>query len=118
MIRAHVSERHFGHAVDIFIVDHQEDGKRILRMNEDGSSTWSDVISGSPAYTADTPKPTMSLPWDTARTVLDALTQHYKGAEDTRQLRCDYDAERKRVDVQASVIADVVKSLAERVARA
>lgn len=117
MIRAHVSERHFGHAVDIFIVDHQEDGKRILHMNEDGSSTWSDVISGSAAYAADTPKPTVSLPWETARTVLDALTQHYQGAEDTRQLRRDYDAERKRVDGQTAVIADIAKVLAEKWAR-
>jgi hypothetical protein len=30
--------------------------------------------------------------------VLDALVRYYQGAEDTRTLRQDYDAERARVD--------------------
>jgi hypothetical protein len=35
---------------------------------------------------------------DAARALLSALLRHYDGGEDTRTLRRDYDAERKRVD--------------------
>jgi hypothetical protein len=35
---------------------------------------------------------------DLARALLTALLKHFDGGEDTRNLRRDYDAERKRVD--------------------
>jgi hypothetical protein len=41
----------------------------------------------------------LPLPVDAARALYEALAQHFGGnASDTRQLRGDYDAERKRVD--------------------
>lgn len=43
-------------------------------------------------------KPTFTLTDGEARALLEALTRHYHGAEDTRALRRDYDDERKRVD--------------------
>lgn len=43
-------------------------------------------------------EPTLRLPDDLARALLDALVQHYGGHQNLRSLRADYDAERKRVD--------------------
>ena len=43
-------------------------------------------------------QPTFTLTDGEARALLEALTRHYHGAEDTRALRRDYDDERKRVD--------------------
>jgi hypothetical protein len=40
----------------------------------------------------------LSLPESAARALLDALSQHFGGTGDTRQMRRDLDAERKRVD--------------------
>lgn len=44
------------------------------------------------------PTPTILLPIEAARALLDSLTRHFHGADDTRALRKDYDAERARVD--------------------
>jgi hypothetical protein len=35
---------------------------------------------------------------DVAKALLEALLDHYRGGHDARQLRADYEAERKRVD--------------------
>jgi hypothetical protein len=42
--------------------------------------------------------PTITIPDEVARALLDALSAHYGGTGDTRALRRDYDAERARVD--------------------
>ena len=42
--------------------------------------------------------PSMRIPEDLARALLDALSQHFGGSSDVRSLRNDYDAERRRVD--------------------
>ena len=46
----------------------------------------------------------LRLSSDAAHAVLEGLTRHYHGAEDTRALRKDYDAERARVDNFLDVI--------------
>lgn len=43
-------------------------------------------------------QPSLRLPDDMARALLDALSAHYGGTTDVRTLRKDYDAERSRVD--------------------
>jgi len=43
-------------------------------------------------------EPSMRLPDDVAKALLEGLLDHYRGGHDARQLRADYDAERKRVD--------------------
>jgi hypothetical protein len=43
-------------------------------------------------------EPTLRLPDDVARALLDALTAHYGGAPELQSLRKDYVAERGRVD--------------------
>lgn len=45
-----------------------------------------------------TSPPTITIPDEVARALLDALSAHYGGTGDTRALRRDYDAERARVD--------------------
>jgi hypothetical protein len=57
-------------------------------------------------------EPSFTLPEDTGRGLLEALVRHYQGAEDTRALRQDYNAERKRVDELTKVLSDVTKTLA------
>lgn len=42
--------------------------------------------------------PTLRLPGELGRVLLDALATHYGGASDLRTLRADYLAERARVD--------------------
>lgn len=49
--------------------------------------------------------PTLDIPEEVARALLDALTRHFHGGSDTRQLRADYDAERARVDRLIAIIA-------------
>lgn len=44
-----------------------------------------------------------------ARALLEALTRHYSGTEDTRALRKDYDDERKRVDKLAETLSVIAK---------
>lgn len=43
-------------------------------------------------------KPSLRMDEEVARALLDALTRHFHGSEDSRVLRKDYDDERKRVD--------------------
>lgn len=57
-------------------------------------------------------KPTFTLTDGEARALLEALTRHYSGTEDTRSLRRDYDGERKRVDDLTGHLAAIARSLA------
>lgn len=114
MIQAYVVPGPFlGDTLNVFIVDKHDDGaKRLLQMIDGGAMRWLDLERDGDVY-ADDPAPTVQLPYDSGRALLEELTRYYQGAEDTRQLRKDYDAERKRVDEQAKVIADIAKTLAE-----
>jgi hypothetical protein len=58
-------------------------------------------------------EPTLILEDDFLRPLCDALVHYFTGTEDTRQLRRDYDAERKRTDVLIDHLAAVTRSLAE-----
>lgn len=51
-------------------------------------------------------RPTLFLPDNHARALLDALSAHYGGTSDTRTLRRDYDAERARVDKMLGAILE------------
>jgi hypothetical protein len=62
-------------------------------------------------------EPTMRLSDEYGRALLDALTRHYHGAEDTRALRRDYDAERARADRKDELIADTLRTLAQATTR-
>lgn len=43
-------------------------------------------------------EPSLRIPEDMARALLDALTEHFGGYSDMQRLHADYQAERKRVD--------------------
>lgn len=111
MIRAHIIERFWQDEVDVFIADKQDGRVRYLR--KDGWTRW---IVGDEAIADGDITPAVTLPYDSGRALLQALVEHYQGAEDTRALRRDYDAERKRVDHHVEVIADIARSLAIRIA--
>lgn len=113
-IRAHITQRFWADVVEVFIVDHQEGQNRVLYM--DGEDTryavrWEEHEHGVAASDI---KPSLILPYDSGRALLQALVEHYQGAEDTRALRRDYDAERKRVDEHTKTIADIARILAGR----
>lgn len=67
--------------------------REILRLGKDeGRDMW-EAYDG-----AIIEEPTLSLPDDLARALLDALLRHYQGASDMHTVRADLIAERKRSD--------------------
>lgn len=113
-IRAHIAQRFWADVVEVFIVDHQKDRNRVLYMDNNDNNysvRWEEHEDG--VATSDV-KPSLILPYDSGRALLTALVEYYQGTEDTRALRHDYDAERKRVDEQTKVIADIARMLAGR----
>lgn len=109
----YVNEDPLGRGLSVSFVGNFENGSgvMILRLTDSGTA-WESLDVDD----LTTPQePTFRLPSDAGRALLDALMRHYNGAEDTRALRRDYDAERKRADEQAKVLADVVRTLAGKV---
>lgn len=68
--------------------------RRIMHFGEHGYAASEPIDPTSALPVA----PTLTLDDDTARALLEELTRHYHGADDTRALRRDYDNERGRVD--------------------
>lgn len=110
MIKAYVSDNFLGDSLRVYIIDEREDQRRMMRMN-DGGLRWIDLPPAGSAINAEPEVPTLWLPFDSGRALLEALVQHYQGAEDTRQLRKDYDAERQRVDTLTSALVDIAKGV-------
>jgi hypothetical protein len=99
VIRALVGDDPNSFGVRIAIINQPEDGaypREVLRIVGDEKGvhhfSWLQV---EPMALAE---PTMQIPAEFARALLDGLQRYFQGAEDTRALRQDYDAERKRVD--------------------
>lgn len=110
MIRAYVTEDLLGMAVRISIVQQPDGGQPegILRAHDDPARFRWEPIEDSGVEV----KPTLTLQRDEARAMLDALTRLFQGAEDTRALRKDYDAERARVDNLTRALVDVTTRFA------
>lgn len=111
MIRAYIQQGLYGFTVGIAIVNHHgEDGTvpaSILRRSPDSARCdWEFVEDHNTTI-----DPLFELDDASARALLDALTRHYAGAEDTRALRRDYDAERKRVDKLTGAVIDLAATL-------
>lgn len=110
MIKAYISDRPFtGMSVGIAIVEHPGEGcidrqARVLRLRNGDGSSWEPVKGG------EIPEPTLRLDDSQARALCDALNHHYGGTEDTRALRKDYDAERKRVDDLIGTVTFIAKA--------
>ncbi len=66
--------------------------RQLLRLGAGGSQTWEDVDTHTNV------EPTLKLPGEAARALLDALLRHYEGASDQRTVRSDLLHERGRVD--------------------
>jgi hypothetical protein len=115
VIRAYVQENYTGFSVAVSVVMHPQEGSyetrpRILRLGtRDRTQGWEEIPDPNGAI-----EPTFTLGPDEARAVLDALTVHYHGAEDTRALRRDYDHERGRVDGLIRTVSTIAASVAER----
>lgn len=109
-LRVHITEGYFGDGIKVFVVRHlAHDDQQILRNTQDaGFTSWEHL---EPNTDVD---PTLTLNGEVGRALADALLRHYQGAEDMRSLRRDYDAALQRGDAQASVIADVVRTLAAK----
>ena len=93
MIEAYVYDNDFGRSVSVSIVRHDSaDFQYVLRLSDVGNK-WEKITQEGVQVA-----PSFTLEQQFARPLLDALSRHYSGAEDTRALRKDYDAERARVD--------------------
>src|SRR6266700_935467 len=66
--------------------------RRILRLLENGGHNW------EPVDPVAMTEPTLKLPGEAARALLDTLLRHYEGAPDMRTARQDLLHERGRVD--------------------
>ncbi len=115
MIRAHIQPDLYGFSLCISLVDHPPEGSfdmrpRIWRLGSADSTvsaTWEEIPPDGLIG-----QPTFRLSDEHARALLETLTRHYQGAEDTRALRRDYDAERGRVDGLIGHLAAVTRTLA------
>lgn len=76
---------------------------RSMHIQENGFVVWEDTETGSAA------SPTMYLPDEVARGLLQALMNHYQGAEDLRTVRGDLLHERSRVDKLINVTAELAE---------
>lgn len=109
MIRAHIFDNFHSFGFSVAFVNECEGMPREVARFDGGSfAGWETVVSGEQV------KPAVVLDDNMGRALLDALTRHYHGAEDSRALRRDYDDERKRVDRLAGILGSVVHALAAR----
>lgn len=92
MIRAHVSEVHFGRELNVYILNENADTTDILRQSEERVFFWEPV---NEAVTVD---PTYTLGVLEARALLDGLSEHFKGASDVHQLKDALKRSEARVD--------------------
>lgn len=113
MIRAYIREDLPGMYLEIALIQ-EADGmpRRILRPvdGSGGTHRWEDIPEQPPRDLA----PTFEIGDEEARALLEALVRHYQGAEDTRALRRDYDAERARVDQLTASLSMVAHALANK----
>ena len=112
-IEAFVGEDYFNFGIRVVLINRMAGafaGARdtVLRLGDNGTSLWEPLPERDDVVLA----PTFHLPPDCGRALLQALTVHYNGADDTRLLREDYRRALDRGEKQDAVIADVVKSLA------
>lgn len=88
MIRVRVVDEPWSDGVAIYVIRYGERSREV--RTADGR--WQAILEAQQA------EPTFRIGEDEARALLEALIRSFEGAEDTRQLRKDYEAERLRVD--------------------
>lgn len=91
--RAYIEHDYARHGVSIHIANRQHrDGAVISYVLQPAVLEW--VPAEENAHS----QPGLNLPENVARALLDALSAHFGGTSDTRQLRSDFEHERGRVD--------------------
>ena len=91
--RAGVQQDYMGGGIRFALVQPFGDGRRRVLKSFDGTWNGDEIVEGNTLV-----ENWHMLPEAAARALLDALSQHFGGTGDTRQMRRDLDAERKRVD--------------------
>jgi hypothetical protein len=99
-IRVNVVENFPALGLDVYIGRGSEGQRQLWRPQG-----WDALIDASVQV-----DPSLTLPTEAAKGLLDAMLEHYRGGTDARLLRGDYEAERKRVDK----LLDTVSKIAER----
>ena len=117
MIRAHVTDNMAagGMSVSVSLIMAPPEGAldckpRILRLPGKDEPKWNVTWDDFDPY--DPVEPSFTLDIEAARALLDALSHRFDGAEDTRALRRDYDAERKRTDKLTDALIGLAHELA------
>lgn len=88
--------------LQIYVSRHAGTSLEILRLGATRhSETWERLDTGVEA------EPTFRVDHDIAKTLLEALLDHYRGGTDTRTLRSDYEHERERADKLIAAITTI-----------
>lgn len=111
MIRVYISSDPVTFGSRIFIMnefagDASTPPQRLVLRLTEGRANWEQT---EPLAAIE---PTLTLDDDAGRALLDELTRYYHGADDTRALRRDYDAERSRVDKLTDSVSLLAHTLA------
>jgi hypothetical protein len=93
-IRIHIGDDFTRMAVSIYVVDSIDQNRARVMQPEGSMWQWAEV---DPSVGYEVP-PTIRLPEDAARALLDSLAAHFGGVSEVQTLRKDYLAERSRVD--------------------
>jgi hypothetical protein len=118
VIRAEVRRSIMTFGTDVWLLD--EDGigqrpNRVLRLRKrsDDSGTYTDGDWEPITYDGCPTDPTLSLPDDFLRALLEALSSYYSGPMDARSLRADLDKERARTDTLIGHLAAIAANRSE-----
>jgi hypothetical protein len=116
MISVHIKDDSFGSFITEFYVirSHSDGTKFVMRSTEEQPLSWEPVDTTSGAIVA----PSFQVPTEAARALMDALVHHYHGADDSRALRKDYDAERARVDMLTEALVKLQSSSTQLLSQA
>ena len=100
-MRAYIQESLASLTIAVYLVEGDEGRDRYIQRHVEGDAWQSEQL---PDAAATQIEPSLTFSDRQARALLDALSSHYAGASDTRQLRADYDAERRRVDTMLAAL--------------
>jgi hypothetical protein len=114
VIRAYVADDPMSFGVRVAVFNQPGDGdypREVLHIVGDESGVQR--FHWQPVQPNELVEPTMQIPGDMARALLDGLQRHFQGIEDTRALRKDYDAERARSEKLTDALIDLCGKLAD-----
>jgi len=107
VIKVRIADNMMADGISVLIENRGDGPRQVMRMQSDALNGW-ELLPADAALMS--PAPTMVLPDDAARPLLDALLRWYQGAEDTRAARADLLHERARVDKLLDTISRIAQS--------